>query len=112
MSPTTTARPTTLLLALLALAVWLPSAAPGVAALPQLLIESGKAKCVQVSVPSSTHIRLEYEAPGKWWLLIYFNYRHMMCVCFVLIAHPAYLPVSINSYYTSQTLRDPRGLCG
>ena len=40
--------------------------------MPQLLIESGKAKCVQVSVPSSTHIRVEYEAPGKWYGGCYF----------------------------------------
>jgi len=51
-----------MLLALLA--VWLQSAAL-VSALPQLLIESGKAKCVQVSIPASTQIRVEYEAPGK-----------------------------------------------
>ena len=59
MSPTT--RPPSLLTLLALLAVWLPSAA----SLPQLLIESGKAKCVQVSIPASTQIRVEYEAPGR-----------------------------------------------
>ena len=59
MSPTNRSPSLRTLLALLA--VWLPSTA----SLPQLLIESGKAKCVQVSIPASTQIRVEYEAPGK-----------------------------------------------
>jgi len=33
-------------------------------AMPHLLVESGKAKCVSVSVAVGTQLRVNYEAPG------------------------------------------------
>ena len=33
--------------------------------LPTMLVESGKPKCVLVSVPMDTQLRVDYEAPGK-----------------------------------------------
>lgn len=32
--------------------------------LPTMLVESGKPKCVLVSVPMDTQLRVDYEAPG------------------------------------------------
>ena len=36
-----------------------------VASLPMFLIDSPKAKCVQIEAAQDTTIRVEYDAPGK-----------------------------------------------
>jgi hypothetical protein len=34
-------------------------------AMPSLLLDSGRAKCVTVAAPKDTRLKIEYEAPGK-----------------------------------------------
>ena len=37
----------------------------GIVALPHFVVESGKPRCVSVSVPMKTQVRVDYEAPGR-----------------------------------------------
>jgi hypothetical protein len=33
--------------------------------MPQMIVDSGKAKCVSIEAPQDTIIRISYDAPGK-----------------------------------------------
>lgn len=64
-----TSRDTLPVVAVAAIAVVLAALLPTTCyagSLPTMLVESGKPKCVAVSVPMDTKLRVDYEAPGTY----------------------------------------------
>ena len=61
--------------------------------LPLFLVMSGKGKCVIVQAAEATILKVNYEAPGVFWIVLL--YRMFICCVCISNGHPRPLQISL-----------------